>query len=110
VLLERRIGNGSGVQPDWRDAFGSPPTSLSAIGQGVATMSHPEATSASDGPVQIVLRFDEAPDAASTQTLAVLRQAVAQALDRKRRLGQYAVFWQDGKVVRVEARDLPALP
>jgi hypothetical protein len=39
-----------------------------------------------------------------------LRKAVVEALDRKRRLGQYAVFWQVGKVVRVEARELPALP
>ena len=73
-------------------------------------MSHPHPKPPGDEPVQIVLRFDEAPDAASTRTLAVLRQAVAEALDRKRRLGQYAVFWQDGKVVRVEAKDLPALP
>ena len=42
--------------------------------------------------------------------LAAMRQAVAEAQDRKRRLDQYAVFWQDGKVVRVEAKDLPALP
>jgi hypothetical protein len=70
--------------------------------------SHPKLPS--DDRPQVVLRFDEAPDAASLQTLAVLRKAVAEALDRKRRLGQYAVFWQDGKVVRVEAKDLPALP
>jgi hypothetical protein len=61
-------------------------------------------------PPTIVVTYDEEPDAASLQTLAVLRKAVAEALDRKRRLGQYAVFWQDGKVVRVEAKDLPALP
>jgi hypothetical protein len=42
--------------------------------------------------------------------LAVLRKAVAEAVDRKRCLGQYAVFWQDGKVMRVEAKDLPSLP
>jgi hypothetical protein len=58
----------------------------------------------------IVLSYDSTPDPESAQTLAVLRKAVAEALDRKRRLGQYAVFWQDGKVVRVEAKDLPALP
>lgn len=28
---------------------------------------------------------------------AILRSAVAEALERKRRLGQYAVVWQDGK-------------
>ena len=49
-------------------------------------------------------------DPVTAQTLAVLRQAVAEALDRKRRPGQYAVFWQNGTVVRAEAKDLPALP
>ena len=73
-------------------------------------MNNPHPKPPGDEPSQLVLRFDEAPDAVSVQTLAVLRQAVAVALDRKRRLGQYAVFWQDGKVVRVEAEDLPALP
>lgn len=37
-----------------------------------------------------------------TQTmLDSLRAAVAETLERKRRLGQYAVFWQDGKPVLV---------
>jgi hypothetical protein len=27
------------------------------------------------------------------------------ALERKRRLGQYAVIWRDGRVVRLEAED-----
>jgi len=31
--------------------------------------------------------------------LDVLRRAVAEALERKQRLGQYAVVWQDGKPV-----------
>ena len=31
--------------------------------------------------------------------LEVLRRAVAEALDRKRKLGQYAVIWRDGRVV-----------
>jgi hypothetical protein len=30
-----------------------------------------------------------------------LRTAVAETLERKRRLGQYAVFWQDGKPVLI---------
>lgn len=30
-----------------------------------------------------------------------LRNAVADALERKRRLGQYAVFWQDGQPVLI---------
>lgn len=33
--------------------------------------------------------------------LATLKSAVAQALERKRRLGQYAVIWQNGKPVMV---------
>lgn len=64
----------------------------------------------SDDPSQIVLSYDTTPNPFAAQTLAVLRQAVAEALDRKRRLGQYAVFWQGGQVVRVEAKDLPGLP
>ena len=41
--------------------------------------------------------------------LDALRSAVAKALDRKRRLGQYAVIWRDGKVVRLEPDDLPLI-
>jgi hypothetical protein len=59
---------------------------------------------------EIVVSYGTAPSPEAAQTLAVLRQAVAEALDRKRRLGQYAVFWQGGQAVRVEARDLPGLP
>ena len=33
------------------------------------------------------------------EALAALQRAVTRALDRKRRLGQYAVFWEDGRVV-----------
>lgn len=38
--------------------------------------------------------------------LAALRRAVAKALDRKRRLGHYAVFWRDGRPVRCEPEAL----
>lgn len=31
--------------------------------------------------------------------LEVLRRAVAEALERKRKLGQYAVIWREGRVV-----------
>ena len=31
--------------------------------------------------------------------LEVLKRAVAEALERKRKLGQYAVIWRDGRVV-----------
>ena len=33
------------------------------------------------------------------EALAALQRAVTRALDRKRRLGQYAVFWEDGRVI-----------
>jgi hypothetical protein len=35
------------------------------------------------------------------QALAALRKAVAAALERKRRLGQYAVVWRGGRPVRI---------
>ena len=37
------------------------------------------------------------PSPESLQILDILRKAVEKALDRKKRLGQYAVIWQDGK-------------
>jgi hypothetical protein len=39
--------------------------------------------------------------------LDVLKRAVDEALDRKRRLGQYAVVWRDGRIVLV-GPDAPA--
>lgn len=36
------------------------------------------------------------------QTLAALRKAVNEALERKRRLGQYAVVWRDGRPQRIQ--------
>jgi hypothetical protein len=39
------------------------------------------------------------------RALDALRAAVADALDRKRRLGQYAVIWRDGHVVRINPGD-----
>ena len=41
------------------------------------------------------------------KTLEALRKAVANALERKRRLGQYAVIWRDGKPVFV-GEDAPS--
>ena len=38
-------------------------------------------------------------DEFTRQGLESLRQSVAEALERKRRLGQYAVFWKNGRVV-----------
>ena len=40
------------------------------------------------------------------RALDALRAAVAEALDRKRRLGQYAVIWRDGRAVRIEGDEL----
>ncbi len=34
-----------------------------------------------------------------------LKRAVASALERKRRLGQYAVVWRDGRVVKILAEE-----
>ena len=39
------------------------------------------------------------------RALDALRSAVAEALERKRRLGQYAVIWRDGQAVRIEPDD-----
>ena len=41
-----------------------------------------------------------------SRELMALRRAVAKTLDRKRRLGQYAVVWRDGRPVRLEPEDL----
>ena len=44
--------------------------------------------------------------------LDVLKRAVAEALERKRRLGQYAVIWREGRVVCTgpDAPGAPAVP
>lgn len=46
------------------------------------------------------------PDDHAMDVLKSLRRAVAEALERKRRLGQYAVFWRDGRIV-YEGPDSP---
>jgi hypothetical protein len=43
------------------------------------------------------------------KALDALKRAVAEALDRKRRLGQYYVVWRDGRAVRI-GPDAPAEP
>ena len=40
----------------------------------------------------------------SQDILEILRRAVAEELERKRRLGQYAVVWQDEKPVIIGGR------
>lgn len=41
------------------------------------------------------------PSARTTIILEALQQAVTDALERKQKLGQYAVVWEGGKPVRV---------
>ncbi len=41
------------------------------------------------------------PSPEGQRQLETLRRAVANTLERKRRLGHYAVVWQDGKPVRI---------
>lgn len=41
-----------------------------------------------------------------SKALTALRQAVANALERKRRLGQYAVVWRDGRTVRLSPEQI----
>lgn len=38
--------------------------------------------------------------------LESLQKSVAEALERKLRLGQYAVVWQDGKIVELRGEEL----
>ena len=46
------------------------------------------------------------PSPEGRQLLETLRHSVAKALEKKRRLGQYAVTWQNGKPV-VTGEDAP---
>lgn len=41
------------------------------------------------------------PSPESLEALQALQQAVTKALERKRRLGQYAVIWRNGRPVQV---------
>ena len=43
------------------------------------------------------------------KVLDVLKRAVAEALERKRKLGQYAVVWREGRVV-CTGPDAPGAP
>ncbi|WP_028588155.1 hypothetical protein [Desulfocurvus vexinensis] len=51
-------------------------------------------------------RTMNSPSPEGQEQLDALRQAVGKVLDKKRRLGQYAVTWQDGKPV-VQGEDAP---
>ena len=67
-------------------------------------------TTSDSDPTPITERFDLRPSEAAEQGLRALRQVVGQALDRKRRLGQYAVVWEDGRVRIVPPEAWPAWP
>ena len=40
------------------------------------------------------------------KAMDALNQSVHEALDKKRRLGQYAVVWRDGKIVHLSGDEL----
>jgi hypothetical protein len=42
----------------------------------------------------------------SQQAKEVLKRAVVKALEKKRRLGQYAIVYQNGRVVRLEPDEI----
>lgn len=44
------------------------------------------------------------PSAEAQAILDALQKAVSQALEKKRRLGQYAAFWRDGKPVKIRVK------
>jgi hypothetical protein len=46
-------------------------------------------------------------EAHGSEALECLRRAVAEALDRKRRLGQHAIVWRNGRIVRLRPDELP---
>lgn len=52
------------------------------------------------------IRRKTTPSPEVQKQLDALRQAVGKALERKRRLGQYAVTWQNGKPV-MTGEDVP---
>lgn len=52
-------------------------------------------------------RFDPTLSPETAEILEVLKEAVGRALDRKRRLGEYAVVWVDGRVVTLPPEALP---
>ncbi len=51
----------------------------------------------------MVTRLSNSPSPEAQAMLQSLRASVAQCLERKQKLGQYAVFWHDGQVLQVGA-------
>ena len=58
---------------------------------------------------QLVVAYGSTPSPGGATTLKALQSVVAVELDRKHRLGHYAVMWKDGRVVQVPPEDLPSL-
>ena len=52
------------------------------------------------------VKLKTTPSPEGQKQLEILRQAVGKALEKKRRLGQYTVTWQDGKPV-IKGEDAP---
>ena len=61
------------------------------------------------GPRPRTERRQEKRDRLTTLQYTGLKRAVAEALERKRRLGQYPVVWRDGRVV-CTGPDAPVAP
>lgn len=63
----------------------------------------------SQPPTHTVTVYDQSPSSESLVILACLREAVAEALERKRRLGQYYVHWSP-EGLRLIGPDAPLEP
>jgi hypothetical protein len=50
------------------------------------------------------------PDKLSSQIDTGVKLAIAKALDRHRKLGESISIWQNGKVVTLNAEEIPQLP
>lgn len=50
------------------------------------------------------------PSPGALRALASLREAVHDAFEKKRRLGQYAVVWQDGEIRTLRGAELDRNP
>ncbi len=49
------------------------------------------------------------PSPLAEKAIASMKKSVAKALDRKQRLGQYAVVWRNGKVIRLQSDEIKSL-
>ena len=49
------------------------------------------------------------PSPLAEKAITSMQKSVAKALDRKRRLGHYAVIWRNGKLTRLEPQEIKPL-